>query len=354
MLQKINHSIAEYRSYNLRDKMKWWKRLLIGWAIYLLILVFIVYIAIRFPSFISISSLMDILKRTSAYGIMALGMGGIIVLAGTDLSAGRMLGLMACVAASLEQSITFTAKMFPGLDPLHPLLVLLLLLAIGAVCGFINGFCTTKFKIHPFIVTLATQLILYGLTLIYVQFGTNGGKNITGLDERYSTLVKGNIFSIGDISIPYYVLYFIIIAIIVWIIWNKTSLGKNMYAVGANPEAAEVSGVSVFGTTIAIFMIAGMLYGIAAFIEAARIGSNTATTGANYELDAIAACVIGGVSFTGGVGTIRGIITGVVLLQLISIGLQWLGVSASLTYVIKGLIILIAVIIDKQKYLTRK
>ena len=134
-----------------------------------------------------------------------------------------------------------------------------------------------------------------------------------------------------------------------WFTWNHTTLGKNMYAVGANPEAANVSGVNVPATIILVFLTAGLLYGVSGFIEAARIGSNNANAGQNAELDAIAACVIGGVSFTGGVGRISGIVLGVILLQTITVALQWLGVSQNLQYIIKGAIILAAVAIDVNK-----
>jgi len=207
--------------------------------------------------------------------------------------------------------------------------------------------------LHPFIVTLATQLILYGLVLRYVQLGTNGGGPISGLTEQYKNVVKYTV-DIGGNAIPLYVFYAIIAAVIMWFVWNKTTLGKNMYAVGANVEAANVSGISVMRTTILIFMMGGILYGFSGFIEAARIGSNSPTTGVGAELDAIAACVIGGVSFTGGVGKISGIITGVILLQVISVALQWLGVSGDMQFIIKGLIILVAVAIDMRKYLAKK
>jgi methyl-galactoside transport system permease protein len=151
-----------------------------------------------------------------------------------------------------------------------------------------------------------------------------------------------------------FVFYAIIAVAVMWFIWNKTTLGKNMYAVGANPEAAIVSGISVMKTTILVFMMGGILYGISGWIEAARVGSNSPTTGFLSELDAIAACVIGGVSFTGGIGKISGIVMGVVLLQVISIALQWLGVSGDIQFIIKGAIILIAVAIDMRKYLAKK
>jgi methyl-galactoside transport system permease protein len=250
----------------------------------------------------------------------------------------------------LEQ---YSAKMFPAMHVPPIIVVLLLSMAVGAIFGVFNGFCTAKFKLHPFIVTLATQLVLYGLVLMYVQLGTNGGGPISGLTEQYKDVVKYTV-DIGGDAIPLYVFYAIVAAVVMWFIWNKTTLGKNMYAVGANPEAANVSGISVMKTTVLIFMIGGILYGFSGFIEAARIGANGPSTGVNAELDAIAACVIGGVSFTGGTGKISGIITGVILLQIISVALQWLGVSGDMQYIIKGAIILVAVAIDMRKYLAKK
>jgi len=156
------------------------------------------------------------------------------------------------------------------------------------------------------------------------------------------------------VALPNYVFYSIAITAIIWFIWNKTAFGKNMFAVGSNPEAANVSGVNVSKTIILVFVLAGIMYGLTGFIEAARIGSNSAATGLNYELDAIAACVIGGVSFVGGIGKIRGVIMGVLLLRIIFVGLTFLGIDSNLQYVIKGIIILAACAIDMRKYLVKK
>ena len=156
------------------------------------------------------------------------------------------------------------------------------------------------------------------------------------------------------VPIPNFVWYAIVITVVMWFVWNKTTFGKNMFAVGSNPEAANVSGVNVAATTILVVTLAGVMYGFTGFIEGARIGSNTANTGLNYELDAIAACVIGGVSFVGGIGKIRGVIIGVVLLRIIFVGLTFMSVSSNLQYIIKGLIILVACAIDMRKYLVRK
>lgn len=351
----------EFKALDARSKRVWWGDFFVRNAIYIIIVLLVIYVQIYSSknnfsnTFLSFKSIVDIIKRSSSSLFLALGVGGIIVLTGTDLSAGRIMGLTACVSASLLQSpvAEYSAKMFPGMTAPPIIIVLLLSMAIGGLVGVINGFCVAKFKLHPFIVTLATQLILYGTVLMYVQLGTNGGGPISGLTENYKNVVKGTVI-IGKTAIPYYVFYAIIAAVVMWFVWNKTTLGKNMYAVGANPEAANVSGVSVMKTTILIFTIAGILYGLSGFIEAARIGSNGPTTGVNAELDAIAACVIGGVSFTGGTGKISGIITGVILLQIISVALQWLGVSSDMQYIIKGAIILVAVALDMRKYLAKK
>ena len=186
------------------------------------------------------------------------------------------------------------------------------------------------------------------------MIGNNNGQSISGLDTGYISFIKGSFFSLGGTPIPNYVWYVIALTAILWVVWNKTAFGKNMFAIGSNAEAANVSGVSVKWITVAVFMLAGALYAVTGFIEAARIGSNSAATGLNYELDAIAACVIGGVSFVGGTGKIGGVVLGVVLLRLIFVGLTFLGIDANMQYIIKGLIILIACAIDMRKYLVRK
>ncbi|MCL2486090.1 MAG: beta-methylgalactoside transporter [Oscillospiraceae bacterium] len=357
----LRTSMHNYKSLDPKGKRAWWGGFFVRNAIYIIIVLLVIYVQIHSVqnhfsnTFLSFASIMDIVRRASSSLFLALGVGGIIVLTGTDLSAGRIMGLTACISASLLQKplAEYSVKMFPDMDAPPIIVVMLLTMVIGAIIGAFNGFSVAQFKLHPFIVTLATQLILYGLVLMYVQLGTNGGGPISGLTESYKEFVKGTV-SIGGTAIPYYVFYAIAATVIMWFVWNKTALGKNMYAVGANPEAANVSGVSVMATTILIFTIAGVLYGFSGFIEAARIGSNSATTGVNAELDAIAACVIGGVSFTGGTGKISGIVTGVILLQIISVALQWLGVSSDFQYIIKGGIILVAVAIDMRKYLAKK
>ncbi len=323
-------------------------------ALYIFLVIVIIAIAIYRPRFVSAGSIVNILSLSAANLPIALGIAGAIILTGTDLSAGRAVGACACVAASLLQATGYANKMFPNLPTLPVFSVILIVIAIGAILGAVNGFCTAKFNLHPFIVTLATQLIIYGGLLMYLTLGTNNGQSISGLDASYTQFINGSFLKIGSSAIPNFVWYSLGITVIMWFVWNKTEFGKNMFAVGSNSEAAHVSGVNVTRTIILVFTLAGALYGVTGFIEGARIGSNSAATGLNYELDAIAACVIGGVSFVGGIGKIRGVIMGVVLLRIIFVGLTFLSVNQNLQYVIKGLIILIACAIDMRKYLVRK
>lgn len=356
MLEKFNlkKRFAERRLMSREDRKTARREFLINNLLYILLIAAIVGITIYDPRFLSLSSIVNIISLSAANLPIALGIAGCIILTGTDLSAGRIVGVTACVAASLLQASGYAGKMFPGLNTLPLFAVFLIIIAIGALVGFINGFCTAKFNLHPFIVTLATQLITYGFLLIYLMQGTNNGQSISGLDVGYTDFITGSLFRIGSASVPNYVLYALIITVIMWFVWNKTTFGKNMFAVGSNPEAANVSGVNVAKTIMLVFMLAGVMYGITGFIEAARIGSNSASTGLNYELDAIAACVIGGVSFVGGIGKISGVILGVVLLRIIFVGLTFLGIDSNMQYIIKGLIILVACAIDMRKYLVRK
>lgn len=356
-MKLFSNYMQRYRDFRSLDKSERNRRLketAINNSLYMLLIVAVIYIGIMSPRFFSIPSIINIISLSAAGLPIALGIAGCIILTGTDLSAGRIVGLTACIAASLLQSTGYANKMFPALATLPVWLVLLIVVAIGALVGFVNGFCTAKFKLHPFIVTLATQLIVYGVLLMYLMNGNNNGQAISGLDERFNNFINGSFIGIAGTPIPNFVWYAIALTIIMWFVWNKTKFGKNMFAVGSNPEAANVSGVNVTATIILVFTLAGVMYAITGFIEAARISSNSAATGLNYELDAIAACVIGGVSFVGGIGKIRGVILGVVLLRLIFVGLTFLSIDANLQYIIKGLIILIACAIDMRKYLVRK
>ena len=343
--------IDELKAMTPKDRKRAIGDLLMNNAMFIIIAIAVVGIYIAEPTFLSLPSIVNIINLTAAKLPIALGVGGCIILAGTDISAGRVVGLSACIAAGLQLT---TNKLFPGLQVMPVPVAILAVLVVGACVGFVNGFFMAKFKLHPFIVTLSTQLIVYGIILIFMQLGTNSGQTLSGMSESYRNFVTGELFKVGNTTVPRYVLYSAIIAVVVWVIWNKTTFGKNMYAVGSNEDAANVSGVNVTKTIIMVFIMAGMLYGLTGFMDAARIASVNANTGLNYESDAIAACVIGGISFVGGIGKVSGAIIGVLLLQVIFVGLNYLSVDPNLLYIVKGMIILVACSIDMRKYLVRK
>ena len=346
--------ITQWKAMTKGEQKQALSELLINNSLYIFLVAAVIFIACLNPRFLSLPSIINIISLSAANLPMALGVAGAIILAGTDLSGGRIVGLVACVSAALLQSSSYTGKMFPALATLPIPLVFLIVIALGALIGFVNGYCTATFHLHPFIVTLSTQLIVYGALLLFLMSGNNNGQSISGLSDSYTSFIKGSILRIGGTPIPNYVWYVLALVTVMWVVWNKTAFGKNMFAIGSNAEAAAVSGVNVKWMTVSVFVLAGALYATTGFIEAARIGSNSAATGLNYELDAIAACVIGGVSFVGGTGKVGGVILGVVLLRLIFVGLNFLGIDANMQYVIKGLIILIACAIDMRKYLVRK
>lgn len=327
----------------------------LNYALYIILLTILVVVCLARPNFLKIDNILNILKQASTKGILALGCAGLIVLAGTDLSIGRVLGLSAAVTASLVQAVDYSSRMFPQITTPLPLIIpLLASICVAVIFALINGFGVAKLHLHAFIITLGTQLIAQGLCCIYIESQPSGtAQALSTFDRGFLQAAAGNL-TLGSVKIPLVVLYFAAIAVIMWFVWNKTRLGKNMFAVGGNTEAAAVSGVNVAKTIILVYLIAGVLYGTSAFLEAARITSVGANTGLNYETDAISACVVGGVSFSGGVGTIQGVVIGAVILQAINYSLQFLGVNPYLQYVIRGLIIILAVSIDVRKYIAKK
>ncbi|MFV0313979.1 MAG: galactose/methyl galactoside ABC transporter permease MglC [Anaerotignum sp.] len=332
------------------DKTKKWSEILLDYALYLILGIMIISVVVADSSFLSVNNMLKILSQASTRGILALGVAGMIVLAGTDLSAGRILGCGAAVSASLLQSVTYASRMYPQItEPLPMIVPLLLSIAVCVVFCLINGFGVAKLHMHAFIISLGTQLIAYGVLCLYIDSQKGGAQPIASLDPEYISLVNGKF-----LGLPNLVWFLIICAIVMWFIWNKTTLGKNMFAIGGNTEAAAVSGVNVAKNIMMVYLVAGILYGVASFLEAGRIQSVTTSTGLNYDLDAISGCVIGGVSFSGGVGTIPGVLIGVIILQVINYSLYYLGVNAYLQYVIKGLIIILAVAIDVRKYIAKK
>ncbi len=347
---KLQKHIRDFQAMSRGDQFREVGNWLLDHAMIIIIVLLCIYIQIQRPAFLQIASIVNIVQLTASRLPIALGIAGAIILTGTDLSAGRIVGLSGFVAAILLQKTGIANKFLAGIGPQGIFVVILAVLALGALVGVVNGFCVAKFKLHPFIVTLSTQLLTYGAYLTL-----SNAAQISNLDESYTSgFVMKAMFKLGNTPVMSYVGYAVIVTIIMWFIWNKTTFGKNMFAVGSNEEAARVSGVNVTLTIIGVFALAGATYGYTGFVEAARMGASTGTIGLNYELDAIAACVIGGVSFVGGIGKISGVIIGVILMQLIISGMTFLGISGNTTYIIKGMVILVACAIDMRKYLTKK
>lgn len=328
-------------------------------AVYLIVLILAIVTAANRPGWLNIPTIIVIIKNTAALLPLSLGVAGCIVLAGTDLSLGRVWGLTALMSGILLGFGSTDGAVLPwttSMPWIWILVVLVIVMAIGGLCGAFNGFFTAKFSIHPFIVTLASQLIVYGVILF---LGNNMGFSVLYRDSTvqisadYHNFVSGG-FTVMNTKIEWYVFYAIILVGIMWFVWNKTKFGKSMFAVGCNPEAANVSGISSFKTIILTFTLAGILYGFGGFIYNPINGGAQLGTGQGGELDPITAAVIGGVSFTGGIGKISGVVLGSALLKIIDSCLLALGADTAYMNIVKGAIILIAVSLDMKKYVVKK
>ncbi len=328
-----------------------WKRIAafsLEYAIYIVLLILVVGIAIREPAFLSAGSLRNILLSSSTRVIIALGSALVLISGGVDLSAGRVVGLAAVLSASMLQIPEYARRFYPELPNLPLFVPLLIAVAAGLLIGLFNGLAVSKLRIAPFIATLGSMVIVYGLNLIYFDQEPNNSQPIGGLRPDFTALGSGSVA-----SIPYIVIFAAVVVGLIWILFNKTILGKNMYAIGGNKDAAKVSGINVDATLIKIYAIAGALAGLAGVLEAARSGGAKSNYGEMYELDAIAACVVGGVSTTGGIGTAQGVLAGVLIFAVINYGLTFIGMNPNLQYIVKGLIIVAAVAIDVRKYWSR-
>jgi inositol transport system permease protein len=279
-------------------------------------------------AFLATQNLINIVRQISFIGIVAMGVTMVIITTGIDLSAGSVIALVSVVVASFAQTGEY------------PLFVPILAgLCIGAFAGFVNGFITAKGKIPAFIATLGMMTAARGLALLY-----SGGRPIGNLDESFLFLGKGTI-----LGIPFPIVMFILIGIISHLLLSKTKFGKYTYAIGGNEQAAKIAGVNVDRYRIMIYAYAGILAAIAGIMLSARIGSGQPSLGVMYELDAIAAAVIGGTSLNGGIGTIPGTIIGALIIGVLNNGLDLLGVSSYWQQILKGAIIVTAVLLDSRK-----
>ena len=308
--------------------------------------------AVKGVQLLTMNNVLNILQMASPRMFLALGVAGLIMLAGTDLSIGRMMGMGMTVSTIIMHKGINTGSVFghtfdfTGIPVVgRVVLALVVCIVLCTIFTTIAGFFTAKFKMHPFIATMANMLVIFGL----VTYGTKG----VSFGAIETTIPSMIIPKIG--KFPTIILWAVAAILIVWFIWNKTTFGKNLYAVGGNPEAASVSGISVFAVTMGAFILAGILYGFGSWLECIRmVGSGSAAYGQGWEMDAIAAAVVGGVSFTGGIGKISGVVVGVCIFTALTYSLTTLGIDTNLQFVFSGIIILVAVTLDCLKYVQKK
>ena len=325
-----------------------------NYAILLAMLVLVMVICVIQPRFMQLRVALDILTQSSTRLIIALGICFTLLIAGTDLSAGRMVGLAAVISTSMLQTATYANRFFPDLPQVSLWLPILLAILACMLFGALNGFLVAKYDMHPFIATLAVMVIIYGACSLYFDLPPNNSQPIGGVRADFAALGQTKLFVSatpgGFPGISILIPIAGVICFLIWFILNKTVFGKNVYAIGGNREAAVVAGINVFRSIMGIFILASCLYGVAGVLEAARTAGATNQYGTGYELDAIAACVVGGVSLNGGIGKVSGIVSGVLIFTVIQYGLQFINVSPMWQQVIKGAIIAVAVAIDMTKY----
>jgi len=313
-------------------------------AIIILIVMLAILTGCTTKNFFTITNFKNLVVNVSPRFIIACGVSGCLITKGTDLSAGRAVGLAACLSAMMLQSIDYSARMFPWMPDIPWPVALVIVMIIMGGFGAVNGIVISMLKVPPFIATLGMQTIVYGLCSV-----VTGNDPLGGFKSSYSQVALG---SLGPI--PYLAIFAVAVGAYMLFLYNKTRHGKYMYAIGGNENAAQVAGVNVPATLIRIYVLASVLYAVAGFLVGAKAGGASTATGFGYELEAIAACTIGGVSTNGGVGKVSGILVGVLVFETLKICLQFLGVDPAYTFVAQGLVIIIAVALDLRKYLAKK
>ena len=318
----------------------------------IVVLLTIVCLAVGFTvdNFFSWGNFNNLANNTAIRFLIALGVSGCLITKGTDLSAGRMVGFTACIAGVLLQRGDYTNRLLPNVPELNMWLVLIIVVILGGLLGLLNGFIIAILNVPPFIATLGTQTLIYGSALIFTD-----AQPIGGFQKAYTTFVNGTLFNIESYpGLPYLLIIAAVFGVIFWFIFNKTTHGKYMYAIGGNENAAEVSGVNTRKSKILIYVTAGMMYALAGYLLAGKSGGASSSLANGYELEAIAGCTIGGVSTTGGIGRVGGILVGVLVFELLKIVLQFLQVNPYYNYIAQGLVIVIAVALDIRKYVKKK
>lgn len=334
----MNNYLESSRSF---DK----KKFLSQNSIWLVLIAMIVGLQILRPVFLTPNNLRTLMEGESIKGIMAFGIMWTILSKGIDLGAGSIVALVSVITASLVQPIGAANKLFPDLVALPGWAAALVGIAIGAFIGAIVGLIIAITKIPPFIATLGTQLIARALAKVY------SSQPVSNLTPDFRVFAKGQLFGF----IPSLVIIFVIIFAATAFLLTQTRFGKNIFAIGGNIQAARVAGINVEKNIVKVYVISAVCAAIGGVLLAARTGSaDPSTYGLNYELDAIAAATIGGTSHAGGVARISGVFAGILVLGVINNGLVLLSVDDTMSNVIKGVIIVSAVIIDMRKNAVKK
>ncbi|REJ25481.1 ribose ABC transporter permease [Caldibacillus debilis] len=293
------------------------------------LLLIVIVLTILSPNFLTATNILNVFRQVSINALLAFGMTYVILTGGIDLSVGSILALCSALAAGF---------MTDGMDPV---LAVSAGLVLGALMGAANGFVIAKGKVAPFIATLATMTIFRGLTLVYTE-----GRPITGFSDSVAFKMIGRGYFLG-VPVPVYIM--LAIFLILYLVLKKTTFGRGVYAVGGNEEASRLSGLNVDRIKIGVYTISGLLSAFAGIILTSRLNSAQPTAGISYELDAIAAVVIGGTSLSGGRGRIVGTLIGTLIIGVLNNGLNLLNVSSFYQQVVKGGVILLAVLLDRKK-----
>ena len=310
----------------MKNTMKYMSELTTVIALIILMAV----ITIINSNFLTANNLLNLLLQVTSNALIAFGMTFIILTGGIDLSVGSILALSSALTAGLLGS------------GMPVTLAILISLILGCILGMMNGLLISYGKLAPFIVTLATMTIFRGATLVY----TNGNPITKGLSDTFLFQFLGQGYIVG---IPFPVIIMFIVFIVLYVLLHKTAFGKSVYAIGGNEKAAYISGVKLNKVKIIIYSISGIMASISGLIITSRLSSAQPTAGASYEMDAIAAVVLGGTSLSGGKGRILGTLIGALIIGVLNNGLNIIGVSAFWQQVVKGVVILIAVLIDRFK-----
>ena len=306
------------------------------YGIFIAFVLLCIFLSFASEYFLTARNILNVLRQASINGILAIGQTFVILTAGIDLSVGSLVALTGVVSASLA---TTSASASVAGGPYPAYLALAAGLLVGGGAGAISGITVSRFNVPAFVATLGMLSAARGMTLIYA-----GGMPVPALTPAYRWIGTGDVF-----SIPLPVIIYALVFLAAWWTLRHSRFGRYVYAAGGNPHAATVSGVNVARVRFFVYVISGVLAGLSGMILAARTGSGLTQAGIAYELDAIAAVVIGGTSLSGGIGTITGTLIGALLIAVMNNGLDLMGVESYYQQVIKGVLIVAAVMLDQTK-----